>query len=167
MPTPQAANRRPLIAAATLLGIGLGGFVDGIVFHQILQTHQMLTGKLPPTSVRNIEINMFWDGLFHAFTWASTMTGMALLWQTGKRPDVPWSTRTFVGGQAFGWGLFNLVEGIIDHHILHIHHVTETENHLVWDLAFLASGVVLIAIGLALIRAGAADTTPRGSLPVA
>ena len=167
MPTPQAANRRPLIAAATLLGIGLGGFVDGIVFHQILQTHQMLTGKLPPTSVRNIEINMFWDGLFHAFTWASTMTGMALLFRAGKRPDVPWSTRTFVGGQALGWGLFNLVEGIIDHHILHIHHVTETENHLVWDLAFLASGVVLIAIGLALIRAGAADTTPRGSLPVA
>jgi uncharacterized membrane protein len=110
---------------------------------------------------------MFWDGLFHAFTWASTMTGMALLFRAGKRPDVPWSTRTFVGGQALGWGLFNLVEGIIDHHILHIHHVTETENHLVWDLAFLASGVVLIAIGLALIRAGAADTTPRGSLPVA
>ena len=164
MPTPQAVNRRPLIAAATLLGIGLGGFVDGIVFHQILQTHQMLTGKLPPTSVRNIEINMFWDGLFHAFTWASTMTGMALLWQAGKRPDVPWSTRTFVGGQAFGWGLFNLVEGIIDHHILHIHHVTETENHLVWDLAFLASGVVLIGVGLALIRAGRNDTLTRGAV---
>ena len=163
MPTPQPVNRRPLIAAATLLGIGLGGFVDGIVFHQILQTHQMLTGKLPPTSVRNIEINMFWDGLFHAFTWASTMTGMALLWQAGKRPDVPWSTRTFVGGQALGWGLFNLVEGIIDHHILHIHHVTETENHLVWDLAFLASGVVLIAVGWALIRAGREDTLPRGA----
>jgi uncharacterized membrane protein len=167
MPPSQAVNRRPLIAAATLLGIGLGGFVDGIVFHQILQTHQMLTGKLPPTSVRNIEINMFWDGLFHAFTWASTMTGMALLWQAGKRPDVPWSTRTFVGGQAFGWGLFNLVEGIIDHHILHIHHVTETEDHLVWDLAFLASGVVLIGVGLALIRAGRDDATARGGQPVA
>lgn len=167
MPTPRAVNRRPLIAAATLVGIGLGGFVDGIVFHQILQTHQMLTGKLPPTSVRNIEINMFWDGLFHAFTWASTMTGMALLWQAGKRPDVPWSTRTFVGGQAFGWGLFNLVEGIIDHHILHIHHVVEGENHLAWDLAFLASGVVLTAVGLALIRAGAAGTTPRGGRSVA
>lgn len=164
MTPPPAVNRRPLIAAATLLGIGLGGFVDGIVFHQILQTHQMLTGKLPPTSVRNIEINMFWDGLFHAFTWASTMTGMALLWQAGKRPDVPWSTRTFVGGQALGWGLFNLVEGIIDHHILHIHHVTETENHLVWDLAFLASGVVLIGIGLALIRSGRNDTLSRGAV---
>ena len=165
MPTLQPINRRPLIAAATLLGIGLGGFVDGIVFHQILQTHQMLTGQLPPTSVWNIEINMFWDGLFHAFTWAATMTGMALLWQAGKRPEVPWSTRTFVGGQAFGWGLFNLVEGIIDHHILHIHHVTETENHLVWDLAFLASGVVLIGLGLSLIWNGRLDSMTRGSQP--
>jgi uncharacterized membrane protein len=162
MPTVEAVNRRPLIAAAVLLGIGLGGFVDGIVFHQILQTHQMLTAKLPPTSVRNIEINMFWDGLFHAFTWASTMSGMALLFRAGKRPDVPWSTRTFVGGQALGWGLFNLVEGVIDHHILHIHHVVEGENHLVWDLAFLGSGVVLVAVGVALIHSGRHDRTPRG-----
>ena len=36
-------NRRPLIAAATLLGIGMGGFVDGILFHQILQFHNMLS----------------------------------------------------------------------------------------------------------------------------
>jgi uncharacterized membrane protein len=162
MQTPEQLDRRPLIAAATLLGIGLGGFVDGIVFHQILQTHQMLTAKLPPTSVRNIEINMFWDGLFHAFTWASTMTGMTLLWRAGKRPDIPWSTRTFVGGQALGWGLFNLVEGIIDHHILHIHHVTETDDHLIWDLMFLGSGLVLIGIGLTLIKAGRHDRVIRG-----
>jgi uncharacterized membrane protein len=46
-----------------------------------------------------------------------------------------------------GWGLFNLVEGIIDHHILHLHHAVEGANHLVWDLGFLASGVVLVGIG--------------------
>ena len=26
-----------------LLGVGLGGFVDGIVFHQVLQWHHVLT----------------------------------------------------------------------------------------------------------------------------
>ena len=30
-------NPRPLLAAGALLGIGMGGFVDGILFHQILQ----------------------------------------------------------------------------------------------------------------------------------
>lgn len=61
-------------------------------------------------------------------------------------------------------GFFNLVEGIIDHHVLHIHHVTETENHLVWDIAFLASGVLLVGIGWAFIRSGRDDTTARGEV---
>lgn len=170
MPTPENTNRRPLIAAATLLGIGMGGFVDGILFHQLLQTHNMLsapgyypkTGVDPLRLVVNLEVNMFWDGLFHVFTWGMTAAGLALLWRCGQRPEVPWSTRTLVGGLAVGWGLFNLVEGVIDHHILHIHHVTETENHLIWDLAFLGSGVVLIAVGLAVINAARHETTPRG-----
>lgn len=150
-------NRRPLISAGTLLGIGLGGFVDGILFHQLLQVHNMLSAKLPPTSVVNIEINMFWDGVFHAFTWAMTALGLALLWRAVGRRDVPLSTRTFVGSLSLGWGLFNLVEGVIDHHILHLHHVTEGEGHLIWDVAFLASGVVLAVAGWLLIRAGRLD----------
>jgi uncharacterized membrane protein len=36
-------QRSPPVAPALLLGIGLGGFVDGIVLHQILQWHHMLT----------------------------------------------------------------------------------------------------------------------------
>jgi len=170
MQTPGQLDRRPLIAAATLLGIGMGGFVDGIVFHQLLQFHNMLsapgyypkTGVDPQRLVVNMEINMFWDGLFHVLTWAMTAAGLVMLWRAGQRPDVPWSTRTMVGGLSLGWGLFNLIEGVIDHHILHIHHVTETENHLIWDLAFLASGVLLIGIGWAFIRAGSGDTQTRG-----
>ena len=156
----SGSNRRPLISAGTLLGIGMGGFVDGIVFHQMLQVHNMLTARYPKvgvdaqTALANTQINMFWDGLFHAFTWIMTALGLALLWQTVRRRDVPLSTKTFVGSLALGWGLFNLVEGIIDHHILHIHHVTETDGHLLWDVLFLASGVVLILVGWALIHAG-------------
>ena len=54
----------------------MGGFVDGILLHPMLQLHNMLTAKYPKTGVDaatapvNIEINMDWDGLFHAFTWA-------------------------------------------------------------------------------------------------
>ena len=65
---------------------------------------------------------------------------------------------------ALGWGLFNLVEGLIDHHLLHVHHVTETENHLVWDVAFLASGLVLLGVGLSLIKSGLRDSTTRAVL---
>jgi uncharacterized membrane protein len=140
-------NRGPLIAAATLLGIGLGGFVDGIVFHQILQLHGMLSAKLPRTSLLHAEVNMFWDGLFHAFTWLMTSVGLAMLWHALGRRDVPHSTRTFVGGLVLGWGVFNSVEGAINHAILGLHHVVENGNHLLWDTVFLASGVILIGLG--------------------
>lgn len=151
-------NFRPLIAAGILLGIGLGGFVDGILLHQILQWHNMVshyypkTGLPPEVIIRNMQINMFWDGLFHAATWLSTVAGVAILWRAGARSDVPWSGKAFAGALPLGWGLFNLVEGIIDHHILHVHHVTEDAGHLVWDLGFLGSGIVLIALGLMVVR---------------
>jgi uncharacterized membrane protein len=138
---------KPLTRAGLFLGVGLGGFVDGIVFHQLLQLHGMLTARFPKDSIRNLEINMFWDGVFHAFTWAMTAAGLLLLWRGMKRRDVPQSGRSLAGSLALGWGLFNLVEGIIDHHVLHLHHVTENDNHLVFDLAFLASGLALVLIG--------------------
>ncbi len=143
-------TRRPLIAAGTALGIGMGGFVDGIVLHQLLQVHNMLSARYPTRDIPaeelivNLEINMFWDGLFHVLTWLMTAVGISLLWHAARRRDVPLSTRTLIASMFIDWGLFNLVEGIIDHHILHIHHVTESDDHLIWDLAFLASGVVMI-----------------------
>jgi uncharacterized membrane protein len=49
-----AANtplRRPAVVPGVLLGAGFGGFVDGIVLHQILQVHSMLSAWLPPTTM--------------------------------------------------------------------------------------------------------------------
>jgi uncharacterized membrane protein len=158
--TPTAKrNRRPLISAGMLLGVGLGGFVDGIVFHQLLQVHSMLSARRPRTSVVNLEVNMFWDGVFHAFTWLMTAAGVAMLFRAGRRADVPWSGRTLLGAMLAGWGTFNLVEGVIDHHVLHVHHVVESLGGVsAWDWAFLASGVVLIATGVAMIRGARRDT---------
>src|SRR4051812_47208038 len=154
----EGADRRPLVSAGTLLGIGMGGFVDGISLHQILQWHNMLSSRLPPSTLVNVEINMFWDGLFHAFTWVMTAVGVTLLWRAVRRPRAPLSTRTLVGAVILGWGFFNLVEGLIDHHILGIHHVVEGPGHLPYDLAFLLSGVAFFAIGARMIRV---DTLPR------
>src|SRR5687768_15481226 len=156
-------TRRPLISAGLMLGVGMGGFVDGIVFHQLLQLHNMLSARRPPDSVVNLEINMFWDGLFHAFTWLTTAVGIALLFRAGRRADVPWSGRTLVGAMIAGWGAFNLVEGAIDHHILGVHHVVERLGVSVWDWAFLASGALMIVIGAAMIRTAAIE--PHAQIP--
>lgn len=153
-------NRRPLLAAGTLIGVGMGGFVDGIVLHQILQVHNMVASKYPTfgvdpqTALVNTEINMFWDGLFHAFTWLTTAAGIGLLWHAVRRRDVPLSSPALLGSMLAGWGLFNLVEGVIDHHVLHIHQVVERLGTSVWDYAFLGVSAVMLLAGIAIARSG-------------
>ncbi|HVG26464.1 MAG TPA: DUF2243 domain-containing protein [Acidobacteriaceae bacterium] len=157
---PKSATR-PLVTAGTLLGIGMGGFVDGILFHQILQLHNMLSNRVLRDTLVHEQINMFWDGLFHAFTWTCVALGLLLLWQAVKRPGAILSGRALSGAMALGWGLFNLIEGLMDHQILQLHHVYQNGNHLLWDLVFLASGPLLIALGLLLIRQGFTRSAPQ------
>ena len=141
------------MAAGLLIGAGLGGFFDGIVFHQLLQWHNMLSARIPPVDLLGAKLNMFWDGVFHAAVWLVTVAGLVLLFRAGQPPRAVWSGRTLLGSGLMGWGAFNLVEGLVDHHLLQLHHVHEDSlNPLPADLAFLASGVVLLLVGWLLVR---------------
>jgi uncharacterized membrane protein len=53
------------------MGIGLGGFVDGSLLHQILLWHHMLTSTAdhPRNTVAGLEANTLAEGLFHLSTW--------------------------------------------------------------------------------------------------
>ncbi len=148
---------RPL-AGAVLLGLGLGGFVDGIVLHQILPWHHMLTrAGYPATTVGNLELNTAADGLFHAATWLFTVIGIALLWGAARRRHARWPAKLLWGGILAGWGAFNVVEGLIDHQLLGLHHVNERvppEQWLWWDLGFLVWGAAMLAAGALLLRRG-------------
>jgi uncharacterized membrane protein len=155
-------DARPLVAAGLLLGVGMGGFIDGIVLHQILQWHNMLASQVPVVDLVSSKVNMFWDGLFHAFTWLTTFAGLLLLWRAGSRGDVPWSGRIFAGTLLAGWGLFNLVEGLIDHQLLGIHHVRPGAHQLAWDVGFLVLGALQMVGGWALARTGRTETRARG-----
>ncbi|HYD33263.1 MAG TPA: DUF2243 domain-containing protein [Methylophilaceae bacterium] len=157
----NALKRGPLISAGLFLGMGLGGFLDGILFHQILQTHNMLSASIPVVDLVSAKINMTWDGYFHAGVWLLTLLGVYLLFRAGAQRDVLWSGKILAGTMLAGWGLFNVIEGIIDHLILEIHHVMEYAiDKLPYDLAFLASGVIFMLIGGLLVKAGSQDSTP-------
>jgi uncharacterized membrane protein len=54
-----------------------------------------------------------------------------------------------------GWGIFNVVEGLIDHQIIGVHHVRDDlGGPLSWDIGFLIFGVLLIVGGWSLHKAG-------------
>lgn len=140
----------------TILGVGLGGFVDGIGLHQLLQWHHMLSSTYSPDTVSGLRMNTVWDGLFHTVTWLAVLIGLAMLYSrvTRARGQL-WRSRELWGWVLVGWGGFNLVEGVVDHHVLGIHHVHGGPDQLWWDLGFLALGAVLVAAGWLLQRGAA------------
>jgi uncharacterized membrane protein len=149
----------PLTTAATVLGIGLGGFTDGILFHQLLQWHEMVSNKVPVSDLMGKSVNMFWDGLFHCFCLIVVIIGVILMWRLLWRNDIDRSGKLLAGGLLLGWGLFNCIEGIIDHHLLKLHNVLEfTADHDFWNFGLLAVSVLLILVGWLLTRSGKRKT---------
>ena len=144
------------LTAGVVLGIGLGGFADGIALHQIAQWHNMGSAVLPPTTMDAMSRNMVWDGLFHAARWVVTLAGVFMLRGDSGARARPQSPMSFSGELLFGWGAFNLVEGIIDHHILNLHHVRDLPVHVpAYDWLFLAvAGVGFLGAGWMLMRSG-------------
>jgi uncharacterized membrane protein len=150
----RTPDRNRLVAAAILLGLGLGGFFDGIVLHQVLQWHHMVSTPTPPTTLESLEHNTLWDGIFHAATWVLTVAGVfVLMASNGARHEVG-GRRTLLGGMLLGWGLFNTVEGIVDHHILGLHHVRPGPDELLYDIGFIVWGVAMLVIGVLVVRSG-------------
>lgn len=148
--------------AGIFLGLGIGGFFDGILLHQVLQWHHMLTSSgYPATSLENLQINTLWDGLFHTLTYLFVVIGLLSFWHAARQHHVAWSGKLLVGTLLIGFGMFNLVEGIIDHQLLGIHHVNETvprEQWIYWDVGFLIWGALMLIGGWYLWRSGKQET---------
>ena len=149
------------VSAGILLGLGLGGFFDGIVLHQLLQWHHMLTSAgYPADSVENLKVNTLWDGVFHASTYVFVVVALVILWRHARTRHIRWSGKLLPGTILMGFGLFNLVEGIVDHQWLGLHHVNETvprDQWIYWDIGFLAWGAAMLIGGFLLMRRGQVD----------
>ena len=160
----QGATPRPITLPGILLGVGLGGFVDGILLHQVLQWHHMLSssdtaniniGSHPITTIEGLQMNTLWDGFFHTATWLAVVAGLGILYSriTVSRGRI-WTSKVLWGWMLLGWGAFNVVEGIMNHHVLGIHHVISGEFQTLADILFLVFGGLLIAGGWLLQRSG-------------
>lgn len=148
-------------SAGILFGLGLGGFFDGIVLHQVPQWHHMLSSWYPVDTLDNLRLNTVWDGLFHSSTYVFVVVGPFILWRTAHQRHLAWSSKLLAGTLLLGWGIFNLVEGVVDHELLGVHHVNELvpqDQRIYWDIAFLAWGFVMLVGGWVVMRAGQRET---------
>jgi uncharacterized membrane protein len=140
---PRSRSYRTVRIAGLLLGLGMGGFVDGILPHQILQWPDMLSARIPPTNMEAMHVDMRADGLFHAAVWLVVLAGIVLLYRAAREPGPLPPLRWLAGLMLAGWGAFHLVEGTINHIVLELHHVRDLPVHVpLYDHLFLGIGGV-------------------------
>lgn len=139
---------RRLALAAFLLGIALGGFFDGILLHQILQWHHLLSGW-NGGFFEDVRIQMLADGLFHLLMYVIAVWGLVLLWRNREELGQKAYGKLLLAYAFIGFGAWHILDSVLSHWILGIHRIrTDTDNPLFWDLLwFFVFGVAFILIG--------------------
>lgn len=147
MNTISLGNRK-YSRAGIVIGVGLGGLIDSFLLHLILQWHHLLSNLIPADSLENMHKLMMTDGMFDAVCFLIILTGVLLLRNAAANNVVVPSFLAFVGQLIFGWGLFNTVEGIINHHILQLHYVRQVPEYPIYNWTFLiVAGVGFSILG--------------------
>jgi len=153
--------KNPLVQAGLVLGAGFGGLADGIVLHSILGWHHMIcyTMDCQPLSVAQLQQENTQDGYFLLVVWLMVLTGTAMLFRAASQAGLAASGRVLVGAMLAGCGAFNFLEGLINHQILGLHHVVPGSPHqLLFDMLYLANGVLFFVLGAWLIGSSRSTT---------
>jgi uncharacterized membrane protein len=135
-------GRSRVVLSGLLLGVGVAGFVDETVFHQLLHWHHFYDRSTP-------EVGLVSDGLFHAVSWFATVAALVLLVDVRRRGPVP--MRRWWGGLLVGAGAFNLYDGTVQHKLLHLHQIRYGVDLVPYDLAWNIVAVGLIVAGAGLL----------------
>lgn len=158
--TTTRPDRRYFLAAQ-LLGFALGGFFDGILLHQVLQWHHLLSA-VQSDAVQDLRVQILADGLFHLLMYGLALAGLWLLWTARQTPVAP--TARFLSANAMiGFGIWHVLDAVVSHWLLGIHRIRmDSPDPLLWDLLwFFVFGVAMIAAGLALRRSRPGGSSSR------
>lgn len=147
---------------AVALGFALGGFFDGILLHQILQWHHLLS--LVP-GMDNLRMQILWDGYFHLAMYIVALAGLAALWHWRAVIDKD-PRRRLWAMLPVGFGLWHSVDAVLSHWVLGIHRIkVDSAVPLLWDLGWLIGfGFLPIVAGLYLALGPRGPGRPLGGV---
>ncbi|PJN54815.1 hypothetical protein PAEVO_15360 [Paenibacillus sp. GM2FR] len=128
--------------AGILFGLGLVGFIDEVVFHQLLHWHHFYDKS-------TTEIGLVSDGLFHAFSWFATIGSSFMLADLHRR-NAFWLKR-WIGGILLGGGAFQLYDGIIQHKWMRLHQIRYNVDIRPYDWVWNLIAAAMIIVGMILI----------------
>jgi len=152
--------------AGSALGFGLGGFFDGILLHQVLQWHHLLSGL--EGAALSLPAQILADGLFHLAMYLVTVTGLILLWRSRRCWAGPGGGMSVLAFALIGFGLWHLADAVLSHWLLGLHRIRMGVSYpLAWDLGWLVLfGFAPLAAGL-VARCSTQDRKCLNSTPLA
>jgi uncharacterized membrane protein len=147
--------------AGYLIGIALGGFFDGILLHQVLQWHHLLSLVDSPV-LKDIRAQILADGLFHVLMYLVALWGLALLWRSRQAFADPSGGRMLAACVLLGFGLWNIIDVVLFHWVLVIHRIrVDSAVPLLWDIGWLLLfGPPFLVAAWALRRRAAGGSGP-------
>ncbi|MEI2417382.1 DUF2243 domain-containing protein [Orrella sp. JC864] len=151
--SPADRARRAYARGAFALGFALGGFFDGILLHQILQWHHLLSGWDSP-ALGELRYQVLADGLFHLGMYGVACLGLWWLYQGRAGLAATGAGRLMAGWAAMGFGLWHALDAVLSHWLLGLHRIRmDAGSPLAWDLAWLACfGLLPLLLGWRLLR---------------
>lgn len=151
--------------AGYTLGFAIGGFFDGILLHQVLQWHHLLSG-LEGGRFGDLRFQILADGFFHLLMYVIALAGLVLLWRTREEFARPRADRVLFANALIGFGAWHVIDGIVSHWVLGIHRIRmDSDNPLLWDLLwFFLFGVAFIIAGW-LVRPPGGTARSRRAAP--
>jgi uncharacterized membrane protein len=141
-------HTRRFAASALLLGFALGGFFDGILLHQVLQWHHLLSA-LDGGVLGDVRGQVMADGLFHVGMYVLALVALRLLWDVRGELARPGARQRLVATVLLGFGGWHVVDAVLSHWVLGLHRIRmDTASPLAWDLAWLGVfGLLPLAVG--------------------
>ena len=130
------------VLSGVLVGLGVAGFLDETVFHQLLHWHHFYDKSTP-------EAGLVSDGLFHTFSWVAVVAGLFLFADLRRRDT--WIPVRWWGGLLVGLGGFQLYDGIVQHKLLQLHQIRYGVDITPYDLVWNIIAVLLLAAGTAVL----------------
>jgi len=150
-----AEARRTALRIGVILGGGVMGSIDEIIFHQLLRWHHFYDHRSQAWRIAS-------DGLLHAVTLTLLAAGVMLLWAERGRLVRLGGAQPIWSGVLLGMGGFQLFDGIVDHKVLRLHQIRDdTDNLLAYDLVWNGVALGLLAGGWLLWRGRSGSATGR------
>jgi uncharacterized membrane protein len=149
---PDRAVRRSIVTGV-LMGLGVAGFIDETVFHQLLHWHHFYDKGSATAGLVS-------DGFFHAGSWICIVAGIFLFADLQRRrATVP---KRLWAGALLGWGGFQVYDGLFQHKVLGLHQIRYHVDILPYDLVWNIAGGVGFLIGVALLFGHAGSVSEPG-----